>query len=229
MRIPTIISAALLLTNTSLMAKEMSASELEKWFASDELTPPSQQTDNVNEGNLVFLLQKPATDVHHHQNRLIIDSQSLTSGWVRLQQCHNHLDKVSRIQINFRKGKVKHINIISSQNIEQAWVESNTVQLKNVGKDAKICVEAVTRALHANDDGSFSLRSGPFMRRFLDGYYPMHVSMQVSFSGTGLHLASVSPASQQGFQVWKHPGQIGYEAWFEGRLKTELKFYPGAM
>ena len=229
MRFSGIISVALLLLNSSLMAKEMSSAELEKWFASDELHPPSFQTTEVNEGELVFLSQIPVTDVHHHQNKLIIDSQSLASGWVRLQQCHNNLDQVGRAQILFKKDKVKQIQIVSTKNIEQAWVEGNSVQLFNISGKAELCVEAVSRALIANKDGSFSLRNGPFMRRFLDGYYPMHVSMQVLYSGTGSQLASVTPASQQGFEVLKKPEQISYEAWFEGRLKTELRFYPATM
>lgn len=224
-----IIGAVLLLINSSAIAKELSASELEKWFNSDELHPPSVQAADVNEGDLVFLAQLPETDVHHHQNRLIIDAYSLSSGWVRLQQCHHNLDKIGRIQITFKKNKVKHIQIVSSQNIDEAWVEGNTVQLRNVNENAILCVEAVTRALIANEDGSFSLRNGPFMRRFLDGYYPMHVSMQVLYTGTGLQLASVSPNAQQGFQVLQKPEQISYEAWFEGRLKTELRFYPATM
>jgi hypothetical protein len=229
MRYFTIICIALMLLNTSLNAKEMSEAELEKWFASDELDPPAYQTNDVNEGELVFLSQVPVDDVHHHQNKLIIDTQSLASGWVRVQQCHHNLDQIGRIQITFRKNKVKQIHIVSSKNIDQAWVEDNTVQLRNVNAKAELCIEAVSRALIENEDGSYSLRNGPFMRRFLDGYYPMHVSMQITYSGTGLQLASISPASQKGFTVWQNPEQIGYEAWFEGRLKTELRFYPATM
>lgn len=229
MRFSAIIGVALLLINNSLSAKEVSQAELEKWFNSDELHPPSYQTEDVNEGELVFLAQIPSTAIHHHQNILVIDSESLSSGWVRLQQCHYNLDQVSRIQITFRKDKVKQIQVVSSKNIDQAWVEGNTVQLRNVKNNARLCVEALTRALTVNDDGSFSLRSGPFMRRFLDGYYPMHVSMQVLYPGTGLQLASVSPVSQQGFEIRTVPDQVSYEAWFEGRLKTEMRFYPTAM
>ncbi len=224
MRILSIIGVALLLINSPVTAKELSASELEKWFNSDELHPPSVQTTEVNEGDLVFLAQRPEESVHHHQNKLIIDAKSLHSGWVRLEQCHHNLDQIGRIQITYKKDKVKHIQIVSSNNIDQAWVEDNSVQLRNVNKNATLCVEALTRALIANDDGSYSLRSGPFMRRFLDGYYPMHVSMQVLYTGTGLELTSVSPNAQKGFQVLKKPEQISYEAWFEGRLKTELRF-----
>jgi hypothetical protein len=229
MRIPSIICVALMFLNSALNAKEMSEAELEKWFASDELDPPAYRTSEVNEGELVFLSQIPPGDIHHHQNKLIIDEASLVSGWVRLQQCHHNLDRISRIQITFRKKKVKQIRIVSRKNIEQAWVEDNTVQLRNVNDKAELCIEALTHALVANEDGSYSLRNGPFMRRFLDGYYPMHVSMHISYTGTGLQLASVSPESQQGFTIWQNPEQIGYEAWFEGRLKTELLFYRAAM
>lgn len=229
MRFSTMICVALMLFSSSNHAKEMSEAELEKWFASDELDPPSFQTHDVNEGELVFLSQLPVADVHHHQNKLTIDAKSLVNGWVRVQQCHYNLDQIGRIQITFRKNKVKQIKIVSSKNIEQAWVEDNTVQLRNVNAKAELCVEAESRALVANGDGSYSLRNGPFMRRFLDGYYPMHVSMQISYSGTGLQLASIFPASQQGFTIWQNPEQIGYEAWFEGRLKTELRFYPATM
>jgi hypothetical protein len=229
MRLPAIICAVLLLINSPVIAKELSAAELEKWFASDDLHPPSYPANEVNEGQLVFLADIPVADVHHHQNKLIIEPQSLASGWVRLQQCHNNLDKVSRAQILFKKKKIKQLQIISSKNIEQAWIEANSVQLVNISEHAQLCVEAVSRALIVNQDGSYSLRNGPFMRRFLDGYYPMHVSMEVSYAGTGLQLASVSPVTQQGFQVWQKNDQIKYEAWFEGRLKTELRFYPAAM
>ena len=76
----------------------------------------------------------------------------------------------------------------SSGNIEQSWVEDNTVQLRNVQENARLCVQAWTRALKSNGDGSYSLRNGPFMRRFLDGYYPMRVSMQIDYASSGLQL-----------------------------------------
>ena len=183
----------------------------------------------MNEGELVFLDTVPVINVHHHQNKMIIEPQSLSNGWVKLQQCHNHLDKVSRAQILFRKKKIKQLQIVSYRNIEQAWIKDNTIQLRNISDNAQLCVAAISQALTANEDGSFSLRNGPFMRRFLDGYYPMHVTMDVLFSGTRLQLASISPVSQQGFRVWQNAEQVSYEAWFEGRLKTELRFHPATL
>lgn len=229
MRDSAVIAILLLLLTSPLYAGDLTREELEKWFASDDMQPPVPMATDVNEGELVFLETIPLVKVHHHQNKMIIEPKSLSNGWVKLQQCHHHLDKVSRAQILFRKNMIKQLQIVSYRNIEQAWIKDNTVQLRNISDNAQLCVEAISQALVANNDGSFSLRNGPFMRRFLDGYYPMHVTMNISLSGTGLQLASISPVSQQGFHVWQKTEQVGYEAWFEGRLRTELRFKPAAM
>ncbi|MDH3948368.1 MAG: hypothetical protein OEU74_05345 [Gammaproteobacteria bacterium] len=186
--------------------------------------PPSVSTDHVNEGTLVFLTQRPAGQVHHHQNHLVIDADSLLNGWVRLRQCHDHLDRVPRAQITYNRERIRDLQIISSGNIEKSWVEDNTVQLRNVQENARLCVQAWTRALKANDDGSYSLRNGPFMRRFLDGYYPMRVSMQIDYAASGLQLIAMKPERQQGFDVTEQDGRLAFDAWFEGRLKTEFLF-----
>ncbi len=203
---------------------EPSMVELERWLESDELLPPTVSTDQVNEGTLVFLTRRPARQVHHHQNHLVIDADSLLNGWVRLKQCHEHLDRVPRAQIMYNRDRIRDLQIISSGNIEQSWVENNTVQLRNVQEKARLCVQAWTRALKSNGDGSYSLRNGPFMRRFLDGYYPMRVSMQIDYATSGLQLIAMKPVRQQGFDVTEQEGSLAFDAWFEGRLKTEFLF-----
>ena len=207
-----------------LDARELSQEALERWFESDELLAPLDPASNVNEGQLSFLEQRPSKAVHHHQNRLVISEHSLASGWVWLAQCHHNLDKVARLQITFKKGKVRDLHITSSQHIAESWVEDNTIQLRHVGGQAEVCITAWTRALINNQDGSYSMRNGPFMRKFLDGYYPMHVSMEINFSDTGLQLVSVAPKQQQGFVVMQERGRVSFDAWFEGRLKTEFRF-----
>ena len=206
------------------LGDEPSMAELERWLESDELMPPSVSTDHVNEGTLVFLTQRPARQVHHHQNHLVIDADSLLNGWVRLRQCHAHLDRVPRAQITYNRERIRDLQIITSGNIEKSWVEDNTVQLRNVQENARLCVQAWTRALKANDDGSYSLRNGPFMRRFMDGYYPMRVSMQIDYAASGLQLVAMKPERQQGFDVTEQDGRLAFDAWFEGRLKTEFLF-----
>lgn len=208
---------------------EPGMAELERWLESDELMPPSVSIDQVNEGKLVFLSRRPARQVHHHQNHLVIDADSLLNGWVRLKQCHEHLDRVPRAQITYNRERIRDLQITASGNIEQSWVEDNTVQLRNVQDNARLCVQAWTRALKSNGDGSYSLRNGPFMRRFLDGYYPMRVSMQIDYASSGLQLITMKPERQQGFDVTEQDGSLAFDAWFEGRLRTEFLFRSNAL
>jgi hypothetical protein len=214
----------LMLAGGTLAAQPPTNEELERWFESDELMPPSDSAVNVNEGKLVFLNQPPGKPVHHHYNKLVIDQLSLATGWVYLEQCHDNMDKFSRVQVMFKKGRIRDLMITRADNIAESWVEDNSVQLRDVRAGARLCVSGWTRALESHANGRFSMHNGPFMRKFLDGYYPMRVSMDIDYSGTGLQLVSVSPEQQNGFEVSKRPEGISFDAWFEGRLSTELMF-----
>ncbi len=229
MRYPGLLIMLFLCLPGLTLALEPDREELEKWLESDEDVPPSVSTDRVNEGELVFLQKPPAREVHHHQTRLIIDHTSLQNGWVRLKQCHDHLDRVPRAQILYNRERVRDLAITVSRNIGQSWVENNSVQLSDIGENARLCVIARTRVLQANGDGSYSMHNGPFMRRFLDGYYPMRVSMDIDYSDSGLRLVAMTPHEQQGFRVSKRKGHLLFDAWFEGKLRTEFRFRPDAL
>jgi len=95
------------------------------WLEGDEL----QATTTVNEGQLEFLTAPPDEQVHHHHNHIVIDADSVKGGWVRLVQCHAGLDAVPRAEILFRQGRVRNLQVDSSDNIGLAWVEGATVQL----------------------------------------------------------------------------------------------------
>lgn len=205
-------------------AREMSEAELEKWLLSDELLPDATNTDTVNEGTLAFLLQPPGKPVHHHHNTIVITTDSLRDGWVKLKQCHKNLDPVPLSEIVFNRDRVKQLRIESTRHIGKAWVENNSVQLEDIGRHAEICLSASSRALKELAEGDYMLSNGPFMRRFLDGYYPMHVTMEVHYAGSGLEIVSVSPDAQQGFVIQSKAEQINFDAWFEGRLKTQIHF-----
>ena len=108
-----------------------------------------------------------------------------------MYQCHSDLDKVASSQIVYQQNLISDIRIVSSQNIESAWVDGHTVQMKGISAESKICISAERRALvYAN--GRYALKLGPFIRRFLDGYYPMHVRVEVCYPGF-LQLVSSSP------------------------------------
>lgn len=205
--------------SSSAGAAELSQKEIDDWF-----NEPTQSAAKVNEGDLVFLSQKPGKAVHHHHNTLTLNRESLLHGWAALEQCHENIDQVPRAQILFNLSKIKDLRITSYSNIEAAWVEGPSVQLKNVTAGARLCVAAQSRALTKTGANTYTLKNGPFMRKFLDGYYPMHVSMRVKLASNDLALEKITPQEQPGFAVKKTPGEVNIDAWFEGRLQTEMQF-----
>lgn len=207
-----------------VMANNLTEEEMERWLNSDDPNPPNYKPVEVNEGELFFLNKKPDKPVHHHQNTLTLYKNSLKDGWVKLEQCHGNMDRVPRVQVLFNKDKIRDIKITKTRAIERSWVEANTVQLENVTDNAVLCIEAWSKALTKNADGSFQLSNGPFMRKFLDGYFPIHVTIDVNFSDTNLKLVLVEPVAQQGFKVTQTKKTVNMDAWFEGRLKTKLTF-----
>ncbi len=207
-----------------ITANSLTEEEMERWLNSDDLEPPNYQKVDVNEGDLFFLTEKPLKPVHHHHNTFTLYKTSLKDGWIKLQQCHSNMDRVPRVQVVFNKERIRDITVVKSDAIEKAWVEKNTVQLENVKDNARLCIEAWSKALFKNKDGSYRLTNGPFMRKFLDGYFPIHVTIDVDFSATSLQLVSIEPAAQSGFKVSQTAKTVSLDAWFEGRLKTKLTF-----
>lgn len=205
-------------------ANEISPEELERWFNSDSMEPP--RYSDVNDGHLVFLNERPDTGkaLHHHHNDVTILPDSLRDGWILIKQCHTNIDKVPAAQVVFKKERVRDIQIVYSRNIERTWVEGASVQMENIGKDARLCIQARTHSLIQKPDGSYSLRNGPFMRRFLDGYFPLHVSLDLNYAQTNLELTDYAPPSQAGFKVQTGKGKVHVETIFEGRLQTEFHF-----
>jgi hypothetical protein len=190
---------------------------------------PAQEPDlfaepaSVNHGTLHILPNPPPQAVHHHHNHVVIDAGSLESGWISLAQCHEHLDPVPRAEVVFHPDRTRVLSITAVEQVGRAWVEGTSVQLENVSRGARLCLGARTLALVHHADDTFSLRNGPFMRRFLDGYYPMRVTMQVELPCEGLELVQVDPPEQPGLAVARGPCSVHLDAWFEGRLHTELR------
>ena len=178
----------------------------------------------VNGGDLVFLSQLPSAPVHHHHSHITLAPESLDNGWVTMVQCHSHLDAVPRTQVLYHHTRVRELKILSSENIDKAWVEGHSVQLADVEQGASICIRARSRTLEFNEDGSFTLRGGPFMRRFLDGYYPMRVSMDIEVPREYLRFVDTRPQVQNGFDVHETAAGINVDARFEGKLYTEVRF-----
>jgi hypothetical protein len=183
-----------------------------------------ESASGVNEGSLQFLAAPTDKTIHHHQNRIRIDADSLVSGWVSLSQCHDHLDAVPSAQITFREGYVRDLRVDASTHIEDAWIEGASVQMRNVGPAARLCLSAQTRALRNTGNGYFNLFNGPYMRKFLDGYYPMRVTLDVDYPAQLIKLIDISPPTQPGLSVVEQSGSIQLEAVFEGELRTLIQF-----
>lgn len=216
-----LILALLLLTCAfGSPARDYTQQEMDDWFNA----PPDPSAAEVNEGELVFLARQPAKPVHHHHNVLILSDQTVVDGWGELRQCHENLDRVPATQIVFREDRVRKLRIVSSHGIGKAWIEGASVQLQQVGAHAKICVALQSRVLYPQPDGTYHISNGPFMRKFLDGYYPMHVSMEVIVKSKKLRFHDITPTQQTGFKVSIQPKLVLFDAWFEGRLNTLIRF-----
>ena len=90
--------------------------------------------------------------------------------------------------------------------------EGRGMQMQAVGPNAKICVKAESRTLTNNGDGTWSLRNGSFMRKFLDGYYPLRMSMRIRYSDQVVHYLQSEPSAQPGFSVTQNPGEVLVDA-----------------
>jgi len=195
-------------------------------FAEEPVSPEERwlETDigEINEGELEFLARPPDRPVHHLTNRLTITERSLNDGWVGLVQCHANLDAVPDAEIVYRYRAMRDLEVRSFANIGQARVEGQSVQLEDVERGAELCVEAEVRILNREGKG-YILRNGPFHRRFLDGYYPMHVTVEIEYPRS-LEVTGGSPPEQPGFAVVQQPGYLELDAWFAGRLEIEVRF-----
>ena len=195
--------------------------DLPTWAEAEELE--RQRIAAVNEGELAFLSEPPPRPAHYHRSRIVITPQSLVDGWVLMEQCHERLDRVAEAQIVFNPGRTRALEVLTIHNMDTAFVESNSIQLRGIREASKVCARLETRALRSIGLKIFELRNGPFMRRFLDGYYPLQLSIQVEYPSQ-LELVDYAPGNQPGYAVKSTPGRVDVEALFEGELRTRFKF-----
>lgn len=180
---------------------------------------------DINEGELRFLAEPTGEPVHLHDSQVTISADSLRSGWVDNRQCHYHLDRVAALQVVFNPGRVRNLRVLRAENIGRAWVEGASVQLENVGAGAVLCLTSENLALRLRADGAYEWRGGPYMRRFLDGYFPMQARVAVSYPADTLRIDSLEPAELR-LNAVQQPGQLHLDALFEGRLEIAIAFIP---
>ncbi len=197
--------------------------ETQEWdFPDDDL---EARIARISDGELTLLESAPANPVHHHSNNIRITKDSLRDGWVNLEQCHTQLDPVAETQIVYHPERIRNILILSSDKIAEIRVEGASVQLSGIDRDARLCLSAESRALTLLGNGRYRLRNGPYMRQFLDGYYPMRVSLEISYPQRQLELIDFRPAPGGSGKIVEEPERILWDSWFKGRLFTEFDFH----
>lgn len=211
----------ILLASPTLLAEDWD--EEAEWERAALHAEQIEQARNVNLGELEFLSTRPEGRVPRMENQIHVTAASLDNGWAFLEQCHYDLDAVPATQVVYNQDRVRSIEITRSESIENATVVDNTVQLENVEQNAVLCVKNETQAVESVED-QFIVRSGPFMRRFLDGFYPMDITLTISWDEGLLALRETTPPAQPGFAVDEQNNAVVIDALFEGRLNTELAF-----
>lgn len=178
----------------------------------------------VNAGELEFLSDLADKPELHTQMQLTLRDASLRDGWVEMRQCQTGLDGMHLTEIVYRYAGMRGLRVVGSSGIEDARVEGQSVQLRGVMPGAEICVTAEVRILRSLGAGRYRIVSGPYHRRFFDGYYPMRLSLEVRFPAQRLHWQAVRPPPQPGHSVAAEPGRVTIDSRFSGRLTVELDF-----
>jgi len=206
-----------------LSEQEMTPAELEKWFNEDD-TPSSSSSIQVDKGQLVFLSKLPDKPPLHSVDEITIDSNSIDNGWVKFEQCYRQLDPIGKVDVIYSYRFMRDLQISSVQHIGAAWIRKQRIELEDVKKDAELCVKAEIRVFYQNPDKSFSLVNGPYLRKYLDGYFPYHVTLIVHYPENRLELIGSLPVEQAGFKINKEKNKLLIDTIFSGTLNTEIIF-----
>lgn len=218
----------LLMVNTLIpnaVMAEPSKEELEKWFNDDsQLHPQDSVQQESNTGQRGFLSQPPEKPAPHSTHQLTITPSSINTGWINIEQCHKNIDEFRAVEVVYRYEQMRNLKIQTTQRIGKAWVDGQSIQLTDVQKGAELCAQLEARVFMQTEKGKYLLVNGPFQRRFLDSYFPMHVSLSVTYPHKQLRFTKVHPARQKGFNVTSSKNNIDIDTWFEGKLVIGVEF-----
>lgn len=202
----------------ALLGAAVAAAEPDPFLADEDI----ERLRAVNEGELVFLPDMPPALVT--RSELHIAPHSLDDGWVRMTQCQAGLDAVEAVEIHYDYAALRDLQIRGHEGVREARVEGQTVQLRGVRAGARVCVGAEVRILQRLEDGRYAIRSGPYHRRFLDGYFPMELRLLIRYPAARLAWTGLEPPPQGGLEAAALPGAVDIRARFVGRLTLELLF-----
>ena len=211
---------------TPIHAETMTEQQLEDWFNDDGDmdVDMDRAVDDVNEGQLSFIAPPADKAVLATDAVVSMTEASLSTGLVSLQQCYRNLDPVPELDVVYSYRNMKQLRVVSSENIAQASVAGNSIQLQDLDEGASVCIAAEVQLLEKTSEQSYGLSFGPYYRRFLDGYYPYHVTITINYPEHLLDFSEVSPSPGPHFELIRKPDELTLDAWFEGVLQLDVRF-----
>jgi hypothetical protein len=156
-------------------------------------------------------------------NHLILTPDSLAHGWVTFEQCHHQLDALAKIDIVYNSQTTRGLTITRESGIASAKAGTAQVTLSGIEKDAEICIEGQSRTLRKASEG-WVLERGPYMRKFFNGYYPMHLKETLNWSQTDLTLSRPASGHSLGRHFEQTDQNLTAKYWFEGELRPVYQF-----
>lgn len=131
---------------------------------------------------------------------------------------------MTAVEVVYRYQQMRNLKIQTTQHIGKAWIEGQSIQLTDVKKGAELCAQLEARIFMQREKGKYFLLNGPFERRFFDSYFPMQVSLSVTYPQNQLRYKSIQPARQKGFKVTTSKNKIDINTWFKGKLVMRIQF-----
>ena len=179
------------------------------------------QAITVNGGQLNWLTEEETLGQYGLENNLTVTRSSLSDGWVQFTQCHNNLDPIRKIIVQYNPKNTRALQVQSADKIESVGIDENNraAVLIGVEKQARVCISGESKSLEETAEG-YLVKRGPYMRKFLDGYYPMALKETISWPQTDLKLNTTDMQKQLG-QSYDYSNQsktLIAQYWFEGRL-----------
>lgn len=203
-------------------AGEVSEEALERWFESDETGPPQKDYSGSEKLEFIAPLEDKPTPLS--KTLLAVTEQSMETGWVGVSQCYENLDPVADAEVVYHFALMRGLRVTGHHGIGGVRVEGPSIQLRDAHRGAGLCVELEAKLLRRGQQGEYLLRYGPFMRKFLDSYFPMHVMITVNYPEHRLVLDDVTPLPDGPVVKSSTPGSHAIDVWFRGRLTFNFLF-----
>ena len=190
------------------------------WLEDDS----SAQAREISSGELRWVTPDKTLNQYRLENTLTVHPESLKTGWIDFSQCHYQLDPRIAVEIVYGVKRTQNLKVISSQRIGHIETAEDHITLTDIQKNAQICISGKTKVLNQLSPNHYKMLRGPYMRRFLDGFYPMQVTETIRWQGVPIKLNDLTTHSALGYDFKVSDTELIANYWFEGLLKPFYEF-----